>query len=122
MDIVLLCQSLPSRLFVSRYVLQPLTSEILDDVIGGTRYSKKQKYQEILARLFPRSLGNDVERRVALGAQKIRQLGFALKRVEHGFALERKADSNIYLVFNEALFAPAGKNISVSYRNLFCPP
>lgn len=68
--VVLLRQSLSSRLFVSRSILRSLALKILDDVAGGTGWGKIQNTPKILVRLFPHSLDSDVKCHGVIGAKK----------------------------------------------------
>lgn len=60
----------------------------VDDVVGGTGCGKKYNALYIFVRLFPRSVGNDVESRRDSGAQNKRRLGLTFKNVESSFAVE----------------------------------
>lgn len=71
---VLILQSFPSRLSISRSALPPLVFELLDEVFGGTGCGKNQNALEVLVRLFPFSLGKDVERRGVADAQNKQRL------------------------------------------------
>lgn len=84
-------QSPPSRLSVSDSFLRPLALEFFDNTGGGTGLGKKDNSPEKLICLFLRSLGSDVNHGGVFDAQNKRWLGFAIKHVEGGFVVERKA-------------------------------
>ena len=65
MTVIFHVQSLPSYISVSCSVFCLLDFDLLD-VDGGAGRGKKRTASEILVRLFPRLLSNDIERRVGI--------------------------------------------------------
>lgn len=113
--VVLLFHSLPNELSISWSILRALAFEVADNVVGRTGGGKEQHARETLVCLCPCSLANKVGRDGVTNAENKRKIGFALKHVENGSAVERMADSKFYLKPEEALLVLASKDRAAFY-------